>query len=518
MDIVEALQRARDAYERREWLTAFQTLSRAGDALSAADLADLGTAAHLAGRHDDFVHAMSRACQLYVQNGEIARAVRCAAFLVDVLVFRGEAAVAGGWMRRGERLASVLPEEDAAVGHLLFSGVLSEVMAGRPDAAVGRAQRALAIAERTGDVELRAKALMGLGRCRILLGDVPAGLALLDEAMIGVLTGELSAVDAGRVYCSCIEACQEIGELQRMSEWTLALGVWCDRQPELVAFTGQCALHRGQMMRAHGALESAADELEHAATRYQAIDMPQAAGAALAEMAEVHRRRGDLRAAAVALERARAYGYMSRVEEMLLRFSTGDRESAVASARRMLASQAPASRRARMLPAVAEVLVVAGGEDEAAQAVSAMEQTATTLGTATAAAQATLARGRLAARLVPDSAEPLLREAASAFRRLDCPWEAAQAHLALAELLDDEDERAAAADLLRPDADESGPLSRRETEVLGLVAAGHSNRRIAETLHLSEKTVARHLSNIFVKLGVSSRTAAAAWAHARRHG
>lgn len=515
MDIVEALQRARDAYERHEWLTAYQTLSRAGDALTAADLADLGTAAHLAGRHDDFVHAMSQAYRLYEQNDEIARAVRCATFLVDALVLRGEIAVASGWLGRGERLAGALPADDAAIGHLVFSGIVPDLQARRLDSALERAERALRIAERSGDVELQAKSLMGLGRCRILFGDVPAGLALLDEAMIGVLTGELSPVEAGRVYCSCIEACQEIGELQRMTEWTRALSTWCDGQPELVAFTGQCALHRGQILCAHGALGDAAEELESAARRYDAVELPRSAGAALAELAEVHRRRGDLSAAEVALERARSRGYVPRVEEMLLRLSNDDHEEAVASAHRMLESRAPAARRARLLPAVAEVLVIAGDAQDAARAVTAMEQAATVVGTATASAHALLARGRLAAREGSDAAEAALREAATAFRRLGCPWEAAQAHLTLADLLDDEGERAIAEELLsHGERAGSGPLSARELEVLRLVAAGDTNRQIARTLHLSEKTVARHLSNIFVKLDVASRTAAAAWLHA----
>ncbi|MEJ1089285.1 LuxR C-terminal-related transcriptional regulator [Microbacterium sp. Mu-80] len=515
MDIVEALQRARDAYERHEWLTAYQVLSHAGDALTAADLADLGTAALLVGRHDDFVHTMSQAYRQYEQNGEVARAVRCAAFLVDALVLRGEMAVAGGWLGRGERLATGLPPDDAATGHLVFSGIVPDLQARRPDAALERAERALRIAERSGDVELRAKSLMGLGRCRILFGDVPAGLALLDEAMIGVLTGELSPVEAGRVYCSCIEACQEIGELRRMAEWTRGLTAWCDGQPELVAFTGQCALHRGQILCAHGALSEAAEELESAARRYDAGELPRAAGAAFAELAEVHRRRGDLPAAVVALERARSRGYVSRVEEMLVRLSSGDQDEAVASAHRMLESRAPAARRARLLPAVAEVLVIAGDAKDAADAVTAMEQAATAMGTATASAHALLARGRLAAREGSDAAETALRDAAAAFRRVGCPWEAAQAHLTLADLLGDDGERAAAEELLgRGDRTSSSPLSAREGEVLRLVAAGDTNRQIARNLHLSEKTVARHLSNIFVKLEVSSRTAAAAWWHA----
>ena len=112
-------------------------------------------------------------------------------------------------------------------------------------------------------------------------GRVVVGLALLDEAMVRVIAGEASPVVAGHVYCTAIEGCQEISDFGRVAEWTTALERWCAAQPGLLTFTGQCAVHRAQIMRSRGAFPEALEELALAIRRYVAEGGSPAAGSPL---------------------------------------------------------------------------------------------------------------------------------------------------------------------------------------------------------------------------------------------
>ncbi len=152
---------------------------------------------------------------------------------------------------------------------------------------------------------------MGLnsqGRLLLYTGRVAEGLALLDEAMVGVAAGEVSTIFAGNVYCSMIEACQEIADFDRAARWTSTLTAWCDQQPGLVPFTGQCAVHRGQIMRAQGAFDEALTEFDFAVRRYRDGGALDAIGLAMAERGDVLRVRGDLPGAAAAYDKAISLG------------------------------------------------------------------------------------------------------------------------------------------------------------------------------------------------------------------
>lgn len=366
-------------------------------------------------------------------------------------------------------------------------------------------------------------------------GRVPEGLALLDEAMAEVSTGRVSPAFAGHIYCSLIDACQELGDWGRVAGWTRELTRWIDHQPELVLFTGQCAVHRGQLMRVAGAYDEALEEFAAAVERYQRVGTPVAAGLALAERGAVLRIRGDLDAAESAYEGAIALGADPQPGLALLWLAHGRTAAAAGAVRRLLAEPRSPVHRTQILPAAVEVLVATGSAEEAAAAAEELAALADAFACPAlegAAGHATalvcLATGDAAGALAS------ARDGVARWQSLEARHDVARGRVligrALVALGDLHSGRAelqaavreleavgalpdarAAAALLHPTA--PGGLSTREVEVLRLVASGRSNPQIAAELVLSEKTVARHLSNIFTKLDVSSRTAAAAYAY-----
>ena len=535
--VVEELHRAREAYERREWVAAYRALTDLGESgLGADDLLALGATAQLLGRRNDCVQALQRAYHAYLQAQDLLGAARAASQLFLVLGTGGEPAVAGGWLDRAERLVDEHGGEVAERGHVLLGRTLEQVGRGDIEAAAATAAAVTEHGRRFGDAALLAHGLNAEGRLRTATGDVAGGLRMLDEAMVGVVAGELDAVHAGTVYCSTIEACQWVGDLGRMAQWTQALTRWCREQPGLVAFTGQAAVHRGQLMRVHGAFEDALAELELAVQRYAAMGGHPAEALAHRERGDVLRVVGDREGAATAYRDAAELGLEVQPGVALLALEEGRTDEALAGVRAVLAGRHVVFERHRLLPGAVEVLLGADEVDEAAGLAEELAQvaasfgcTAATAGSARVTAQVALAHGDAVAGV--DAA----REALVGWTSLAAPYEAARCRVLLGRGLRQlGDETGAVAELeaaratlvglgAAPAVREvddllgrralPGGLSEREAEVLRLVAAGSSNGEIAAGLHLSEKTVARHLSNIFTKLDVASRTAAAAFAY-----
>ena len=536
MRVVDDLARAREAFERREWLAAYEGLSAAGDdRLFAADFANLAVSAYLVRRHNDCVHALQRAYQAHLDAGDVAPAARSAFWLAMTLMDRGETAVAGGWIARAQRLLAD-GEDSVEHGYIQFALMLPVIYSGAVTEAMPMAIEVTDYGRRFNEPDLIAAGLMSQGRCLMYSGSVSTALALLDEAMVEVLSGQVTPVFAGQVYCSSIEACQEIADYGRVAEWTAALSRWCEAQPGLLAFTGQCAVHRGQVMRVRGAFEQALAELEAAVHRYEAEGQLPPAGVALALIGDVLRIRGEYDAAATAFRRAVELGHDPQPDQALLALATRRTDVAAASVRRMLAEPRDPIHRSQVLAGAVEVLLGAGDTDGATALVPELEELASTIGSSALHAMAEHAAGALS--LATGRAEaglPRLRAALRQWLELDWPYEAARARVLLARALalvgdtegasDEMDaavraltslgaapEAAEARALLSPAPAPRG-LTEREVEVLGLVATGLSNAEIARSLVLSEKTVARHLSNIFTKLDVTSRTAAAVYAY-----
>jgi ATP/maltotriose-dependent transcriptional regulator MalT len=530
---VDELLRAREAYDRGNWAVAFDQLRTVGN-LGADDTLALATSAYLTGDVDQAVRALQAGYQEMIKNGDTRGAVRFSFWLALILDLRGEAAISGGWVARGQRL---LENETNTVerGYLLIHEFFQHIERGDFAAAGETAAQVVESGRRFGNPDLIAIGLMCQGRWTIYSGRVPQGLALLDEAMVGVAAGEVSPIIAGMVYCAMVEACQEVSDFARAAAWTSALTRWCDTQPGLIPFTGQCSLHRGQIMRLRGAYDEALTEFALAQRRYQVEGTTAPAAQALREQGDVLRIKGRLDEAEAAYRQAAELGYEPQPGLALLWLARGRTAAAVSAMRRLLAETQLPVQRSSLLPAGVEVMLAAGLLEDARRYAGEFSEIASAFGNPAvqamagyAAASVALASGNV------DEALGQARESTRLWNEIGSPYEAARARVlvarALRKLGDEESAtgelwvaRRAFAELgAGPAVDEvdrllgrprPGGLTEREIEVLRLVATGRSNHDIARDLVLSQKTVERHLSNIFTKLDVPSRTAAAAYAH-----
>jgi DNA-binding CsgD family transcriptional regulator len=533
-DAVEALEQAREAYARRSWLEAHEAFSRADDetSLEAEDLGLQSVAALMLCRDDDAVVALERAHHRYLERGETLQAVRAAAWTGLNLASRGAVGPATGWLGRAQRLLDRVPGESVEQGYLLVPLVFQHEAEGDFEAAAAVAAQAAAIGERFDDPDLFSMALHAQGHMLVMAGRVPEGLALLDEAMVAVTTGDLLPFVVGIVYCGMILACQEAFEVGRARQWTLALTEWVEGQPDLVAFTGRCLVHRAEILQLGGSWSDALEEARRACRRFVETEN-RAAGVAHYREGELLRLRGDFDAADEAYREASHFGWEPQPGLAQLRLAQGRNEAALAAIRRATAAIGEPLKRAALLPAYVEIALACDENDEARTACRELEELAGRYESPMLAAMVAYARGSVA--LADGNAQAGLvdlRGAQQTWLELDAPYEVARTRALAAhacrELGDVEAETleldaacaifrrlGATPDLARLEpssAPEMHGLSSRELDVLLLVATGRSNREIASTLVISEHTVARHLQNIYRKLGLSSRAAATAFA------
>jgi DNA-binding CsgD family transcriptional regulator len=543
VDALEERDRGRACYRQRAWLDAYAALSRADQAagLGAPDLELLAMAGFLVGRDHEAVRALERAHQAYLQESDLVGAARCAIWAGFGLLDFGEPAQAFGWFGRAGRLLDRAGRDCAERGYLLVPDVIQHLDEDT-EAAYQTAAAIVEIGERCHDADLVTFALHAQGRARIRQGRVAEGAALLDEAMVAVVSGELaSPLFTGLVYCSVIDACREVYDLDRAGEWTAALTRWCDAQPDLVNFTGQCRVHRAEIMQLRGEWRDSLAEARRAAERFSRKAREVAAATAHYQQAEVLRLLGEFAAAEQAYRAANAWGWQPQPGLALLRLAQGRVDVAVAAIQRVLDESTSRLDRARLLPAYVEILLAAGDAARARSASDELAKIADGYGTRVLIALAAQASGAVElAEAMPTRALVALRRACQLWQQVQAPYEVARVQVLMGlacRAVGDQDGAAlelaaaraaftqlgAAPELARLDALAAGAagadptgLTRRELQVLRLVAAGKSNRSIAAELVLSEKTVARHVSNILTKLGLPSRSAATA--HAYEHG
>ncbi len=533
-----AIDRGRQAYDRRAWAETFDQLSAADLAgpLELEDLERLTIAAHMLGRDDDGIALLTRAHQEAVRLGDVSRAARTAFWLTMEHLGKGEFARAGGWLARGERVMGSGHEDRVEQGYLLVAVASRTQEEGDPSAALESYDRVGRIAERFDDRDLATLARLGGGQALIALGETALGVTRLDEAMVAVTAGEVSPVIVGIVYCSVIEACQQIFDLRRAHEWTAALDRWCESQPELVRYRGQCLLYRAELKQFHGDWQDADDEAQRARDRLGPPATEPAVGQTYYLQAELRRLRGEFAHAETAYRDSSRSGRRPEPGLALLRLAQGRLDSATAAIRRATDETQDALNRPRLLEAYVQIMLGVGAVSTARVAVDELARLARAIDAPLLVAMADQAEGAVLLGEGDRRASLVsLRRALAGWQALEAPYEAARVRVLIGiacRELGDEDAAAleldaaaavfrqlgAAPDLARVTAITSGArsaggLTDRELEVLRLVAAGQTNRAIAAELGISEKTVARHLSNIFAKLGLSSRAAATAYAY-----
>jgi DNA-binding CsgD family transcriptional regulator len=541
----EALERGRACYERNEWSDAFEALRVADQAgpIEPEDLERLAWAAGLSARDDEMLSLHERVYHVRLERGDELIAARAAFWLGFRLLARGEVARASGWLGRAQRLVDQRGGDCAEAGYLLIPTGQRDLHAGDLVSARANAERAGRIGERFGDADLIALARNLEGRACLPLGEIDRGLALLDEAMLAATAGELSPVVTGLVYCTAIASCHRVFALERVREWTVALSSWCDANPQLTVFTGHCLVHRAEMLEISGAWPAAVAEAQLAVNRCVRAAERDAAGHAHYQTAEIHRLRGDFEAAEDAYREANREGFEPQPGLALLRLAQGQCDVAASASRRIVGAARDSLSRTRYLPAHVEIMLAAGDLDEARAATAELETTAGWIGTDVLTALSSHARAALA--LAEGDAQRAIEPLRSAFavwQQIGAPFIAARLRVLLARscaaLGDREAARlelecarevferlgarpdVAAVDALvstigtatTPSGAKRG-LTSRELEVLRLVACGKTNKAIARELTLSEKTVDRHVSNIFAKAGVATRAAATAFAY-----
>ena len=543
MIVPSAIEQGREAVARRAWARAFRAFARADRArtLGPQDLEHLAVAAYMLGRNDDHLECMKRAQRAHQHARNLPRAARCAFWAGINLAVRGRASHAAGWFGRAQRLAESGPRDSVEHGYLLVPTLLKR--AGELDwkGVAYVAKKAERIAERHGEADLFALAAHERGHALVRLGRVEEGLRLMDEVMVSVTAGELSPVVTGLVYCSVIAYCQDMFQLSRAQAWTQALTGWCEQQPEMVAHTGQCLVHRAEVTQLRGDWRLALQEAQRAKTQFAKAMNSSAAGHALYRQGEVHRVQGHFDQAEAAYREAARSGYEPQPGLALLRLVQGRTTAAASAIRRALSETTDPVRRAKLLPASVEIFLTEGRPSRPGRRAAksnnhprAAEANCSTRWPPTPAARWNSPRESRTRRSVL-CGRPSTHGGSSR-----SPTKLARVRVLIAKacrILGDEETAAleldaargafselrAAPDLARVDALARGTasgsehgLTKRELEVLRHVAAGRSNKAIARDLALSNRTVDRHLSNIFDKLAVSSRSAATAFAYRNR--
>lgn len=534
-------QRAADGAPSTDWVARFDELAAREVRLSAAEFDELGLAAWFLGRHDACEQAWDAAHRAYLADGDEDAAIRCVFWLGFTLGEHGQPVKARAWVGRLMELC----EPRAAAGGAEAAAVAATCHAvaahasGDLAGAVDQGRRAVALAREARADDLEVLATMGLGRALLEQGDLVGGFACMDRVMLAIAAGGVGDRAAGPAYCAVIASCLERWDIERAASWTRDLSDWCDAQRGLEPFRGECAVHRAIVLGLGGEwLESEQVLAEVAAVERR----PSTVELALYRLGELHRRSGRVDQAAEAFRGAAELGREVQPGLALLRRDTGDLASARAGVARALEAGVSPGQHAELLAAQVDLACEAHDLDLARRAAEQLRSLAELIGSTYLAALADRAAGTvLLAVGEPQQALPVLRRAWLAWRDLEDPYDGALTRLLLAcaaRALGDEDAAQLEFDAARsvlttlgalPDlarlerlasvaadpASDAG-LSRREVEVLRLVAAGASNRAVAARLFLSERTVARHVSNILAKLALPNRASATAFAYEHR--
>jgi DNA-binding NarL/FixJ family response regulator len=522
-----------------DWVGRYDELSVRMPALTAEELDELGLAAWFLGREAECERAWDAALHAYLDQGETDAAIRCAFWLGFTLADRGEMVRAGAWMSllfelRGKAEPSARSEATAALCE-----AVGAFAAGQLETSVTLHEKAVALAGAARDAETEVLATMGLGRSLVRTGRIREGFDCMDRVMLAISSGRVSDRAAGPAYCAIIASCLDRWDVDRARVWTRELSDWCDAQRGLEPFRGECSVHRATVLQLLGEWDEATATFAEVCNRERRVETLENAYYGLGELCRLVGRRAEAEAA---YRHAAELGREVQPGLALLRRDEGRMSAARAGIARALEAPPSPRVRAELLAAQVELEVEHGEWEVAAHAAAELRIMADLIGTVFLEAQADRAEARLLIGTdAPEQALPLLRRSWSVWRRLEATYEAAVTRVLMGRAnraVGDEEaaqlefdaartvltglgavadlarlERVAA-EIERPEA--SAGLTRRELEVLRLIAGGRSNRQIATELFLSERTVARHVSNILGKLDLPNRAAATAFAFEHR--
>lgn len=525
----DLLVTARAAHQRRDWAASYQAFDLASThaPLHTDDLDAYAFAAWRLGHVKEASRAAERVFSDLTRTDPAAAAMKANELALAWLV-RGDINIGQGWMNRARRLL-VDADESPAHGYLAYLDAVGAVLAQDLELLGVRVRALHDLSVRLDVPAITALGLIASGLEAILHARTADGYAFIDEAMLPLMAGQVPIEWAGDIYCVVLHHCHKLADLPRMRSWTQSMEQWCGLSGS-VPYGGVCDVHRLQVQVGTDDYRGLEHRLEHASRALAEVN-GWAAAEGYYQLGEVRRLLGDFDGAATAFEATRALGMDPQPGEALLACRRGDTSGAWTAIRLALAG-GDRLVRARLLRAGVEIALSRDALDEAETYCSELESDAEAFATPGFLAWAAHARGAVAVRRGQfDAALDSLQKALREYRTQQSRYETAEVYewMALARRgLGATD--AAVADAATADAiyvqlgvepagicGESAPggLTRRELEVLSRIARGATNRQVAQQMSLSDKTVGRHLANIYAKLGVSTRTAAANWAHQR---
>lgn len=441
----DPLVAGRDALGHHAWQEAFEYFLRADEdgSLAGSDLETFAEAAFFAGHAERQFDIKERAFKAHMAAGDEIRAAFLACDLANDYGSGGKSSIASAWGHRAQRLLEGKPE-NYAHGYLALGLSALASSEGNVDAALARAEEAAQIAGRTTDADLQAAALTNLGSLKIATGAAADGMAMMEEAAIAAVNGELSPFATGVTCCRMIAACRDLTDYRRASEWTEATEKYCERQM-VSGFPGVCRIHRAEVVAIGGAWDRAEQELKRAADElagYNAIP-PLADG--LYALGEIRRLKGDFEAAETALREAHGLGRTPQPALALIRLAEGKVKSAATAINSAVEEETwDQWARARLLPAQVEIAIAAGdpalargAAEELARIVESYASPALQAGKRQALGRVLLAEGD------PAGAAREFRAAIRSWREVVAPYEVAKGRALLARALralDDDEE------------------------------------------------------------------------------
>lgn len=520
---------ARAAHQRRDWGASYQAFELAARhaTLRTDDLDAFAFAAWRLGHIKESSRTAERVFAELARTDPAAAAMKANELALAWLV-RGDINIGQGWMNRARRLLADA-DENPAQGYLTYLDAAVAAATQDLEALAIHVQALRGMGGRLDVPAITALGLIAAGVEAILNARTADGYALIDEALLPLLADQVPIEWAGDIYCLVLHHCHKLADLPRMRAWTQSMEQWCGLSGS-VPYGGVCDVHRLQIKAATDDYPGLEDRLAQASRALEEVNA-WAAAEGYYQLGEVRRLLGDFDGAANAFVQARSLGMDPQPGEALLACRRGDTAGAWTAIRWALASGDRLAR-VRLLRAAVEIALGGDALGEAETYCCELESDAEAYGTPGFLAWSAHCRGALAVRqgafdVALESLQTALRE----YRTQQSRYETAEVYewMALARRGMGHDD-AAAADSATADAIYTqlgvepagicgsplpGGLTRREREVLACVAGGATNRQVAEQLHLSEKTIGRHLANVYAKVGVSSRTAAVAWARER---